>query len=152
MIPIGGNKEIHEAAAEVASTPSAASAVADREMRELQSWERQAHERKRQLEELFATLDRSDPLAMQKLAVAQQLYALALARSERAVASVYRRQAQAKAERVIGELKVLRTPPDLQALVEAHGTWDQIAREAWEKFNADMVRWRDELLNIERDE
>jgi hypothetical protein len=35
-----------------------------------------------------------------------------------------------------------RAPPDLQALVIAHGTYDQITPEAWAKFDADMAEWK----------
>jgi len=38
-----------------------------------------------------------------------------------------------------------RQPPDLQKLVLAHGTYDQITPEAWAEFNARMKVWRDRL-------
>jgi hypothetical protein len=36
----------------------------------------------------------------------------------------------------------MNAAPDLQALVEAHGGYDRIAPEAWERFNAERVAWQ----------
>ncbi|MEY9493729.1 hypothetical protein [Bradyrhizobium elkanii] len=35
-----------------------------------------------------------------------------------------------------------RAPPDLQALVLAHGTYDRITPEAWAAFDRDMEGWK----------
>jgi hypothetical protein len=41
--------------------------------------------------------------------------------------------------------KRARVPPDLQALVEAHGGWDRIPQSAWNQFDYDMARWKTRL-------
>jgi hypothetical protein len=35
-----------------------------------------------------------------------------------------------------------RNPPDLQALVLTHGTYDRITPEAWADYNARLGSWR----------
>ena len=43
------------------------------------------------------------------------------------------------------ELAELRLGPDLQKLVAAHGGYDKITPEAWDRFQADKRRWLDQL-------
>lgn len=50
-----------------------------------------------------------------------------------------------KQQREADRIRQLRQPPDLQALVEAHGTWDQIPPEAWAQFDRAMVEWKDHM-------
>ena len=33
-------------------------------------------------------------------------------------------------------------PPSLQALVEAHGIWDKIPEQTWQKYNKDLAEWQ----------
>jgi hypothetical protein len=35
-----------------------------------------------------------------------------------------------------------REPPDLQALVIAHGTYDKITKEAWAEYDARLASWQ----------
>ena len=147
MGSIGANRENTEVTGHVTA---AAGLVVERASRELHDWEQRVSQRKQQLEGLFATLDRSDPLAMQKLVTARQMYDLAVSRTERAIVNLHKRRAEAEAELKIAEAKALRTPPDLQAFVEAHGgNWYRISREAWEQFDEEMSAWRARLLNVE---
>lgn len=34
------------------------------------------------------------------------------------------------------------TPPDLQALVLAHGTYDRITPEAWKRYDDQRAQWQ----------
>jgi competence CoiA-like predicted nuclease len=38
-----------------------------------------------------------------------------------------------------------RRPPNLQALVEAHGTYSQITEAAWKQYWSDLARWKDRV-------
>jgi hypothetical protein len=56
------------------------------------------------------------------------------------------REAQAKHEALriarLEQIKAERQPPDLQALVLAHGTYDKIPEDAWQRFHRDMASWK----------
>lgn len=44
--------------------------------------------------------------------------------------------------RELAQLQQRRQPPDLQALVLAHGTWDKITPGAWVTFDREMAQWK----------
>ena len=45
-------------------------------------------------------------------------------------------------QRELERIKQLRAPPDLQALVLAHGTYDRITPDAWAQFDREMAEWK----------
>ena len=46
-------------------------------------------------------------------------------------------------------IRQLRAPPDLQALVLAHGTWDQITPEAWATYDRALAEWQAKMRHGE---
>lgn len=56
----------------------------------------------------------------------------------------HRAREQAQRDLLLADL---RTPPDLQGLVEEHGGWDRVPQDAWRIFNERMVRWRAQITS-----
>jgi hypothetical protein len=55
------------------------------------------------------------------------------------------RAAEIRREAVMARRREQFAPPDLQALVLAHGTYDKITLEAWAGFGADMAEWKGKI-------
>lgn len=84
--------------------------------------------------------------AEQRVRVAQEA---AREMEERRVAEEVRAKRLEREEAARRELAELRLGPNLQKLVAAHGGYDKITPEAWDRFQADKRHWLDRLRHGE---
>lgn len=76
------------------------------------------------------------------LQLALQMVVLTEGQIERERAAERQRQREQERAREVAWLASLREPPSLQALVEQHGTYDQITQDAWKDFRDRTRRWQ----------